>query len=314
MIKGSYNDRLLDGQKKVRLDRGWRPNLIVAGCNRLLAALLKNEAGVGGILFLAVGEGLKEWDSTLAQPQPADSRLIKEILRRPIASEEILFLDSAGLPAAAPTGRLQISIQLTRDNFPANGFQPVREFGLFGGNATPEPDSGLMINHVIHPRIDITAGLTLRRTLRLDFAQGYAAKEEILGFGAGLPARSIDGVGDVYGRALAAAGVNVLADFPAMDPLAPLAGIPGVKLREFRAKARMVMAIRASLTLFTSLFHLSISELLRAKPEMLANMADSFTVTSDMAANLQEELMVLQVALDDEQLKKITLGSLLDLR
>jgi hypothetical protein len=312
MIKGSYNDLLLDGHKRVRLDRGWRANLIVADCNRLLAALMKGQQGLGGILYLAVGQGLKQWDAALPQPQPADTRLLAEILRRPITTEEIIFLDSAGQPAGAPTGRLQISIQLTRENFSANGFQPVREFGLFGGNATAESDSGFMINHVIHPRIDITAGLTLCRTLRLDFSQGFAAKEEIRGFCADLPVRSIDGVGDVYGQALASGGVNVLADFLTMNPLESPAGIPAVKLREFRAKARMVMALNVGLTPFAALSHLNISELLKENPETLAGMVNTFTVTAEMVADLQEKLMPLQVALDDQQLQQMTLGSLVD--
>jgi hypothetical protein len=312
MIKGYYHDLLVGADQRVRQDRGWRTNLIVDGCNRLLAALMKGQQGLGGILYLAVGQGLKQWDAALPQPQPADTRLLTEILRRPIATEEIIFLDSAGQPAGAPSGRLQISIQLTREDFPPNGFQPVREFGLFGGNATAESDSGFMINHVIHPRIDITAGLTLRRTLRLDFSQGLSAKEEILGFCADLPVRSIDGVGDVYGQALASAGVNTLGDFLTMNLLEPPAGIPAVKLREFRAKARMVMALNVGLTPFAALSHLNISELLKENPETLAGMVNTFTVTAEMAANLQEELMPLQVALDDQQLQQMTLGSLVD--
>ncbi|MEW6519548.1 MAG: hypothetical protein AB1461_09060 [Thermodesulfobacteriota bacterium] len=311
MLKGYYNDLLIDGHDRVRLDRGWRPNLIVEGCSRLLAALMKGQPGLAGILFLAVGEGLQEWDAALPHPQPAATRLAREILRRPIAPEEIIFLDSAGLPTAAPTNRLQISIALILADFPAGGFQPVREFGLFGGNATAEPGSGLLLNHVIHPRIDITPRLTLHRTLRLDFSQMFAAREEIPGLGAGLPVRSIDGVGEVYGPALAAAGVNTLHDFLAMNPLAPPAGIPAVKLREFRAKARMVMALKAGLPPFAALSHLSISDLLREDPQTLAAMAGTFTITADMAAALQEELMPLQVALDERQLQQMTLGSLL---
>jgi hypothetical protein len=83
--------------------------------------------------------------------------------------------------------------------------------------------------------------------MRLDFSQGLAAKEEILGFCADLPVRSIDGVDDVYGQALALAGINTLHDFLTMNLLEPLAGIPAVKLREFRAKARMVMALNVRL-------------------------------------------------------------------
>ncbi|MBU0966263.1 MAG: hypothetical protein KKA54_07775 [Proteobacteria bacterium] len=311
MLKGYYNDRLIDAHARVRLDRGWRANLIVEGCNRLLAALMKGPPGLGGILYLAVGEGLKEWDATLPLPQPATTRLSTEILRRPIAAEDIIFLDSAGQSSTTPTGRLQISIELTRADFPANGFQPVREFGLFGGNATAAADSGFMINHVIHPRIDIAPGLTLCRTLRLDFAH-HAVKEEFPGLGASLPVRSIDGVGDVYGQALALAGVNTLGDFLTMNLLEPPAGIAAVKLREFRAKARMVMALKVGLTPFAALSHLSISALLTENPQTLAAMTKTYTVTADMVADLQEELMPLQVALDDQQLQQMTLGSLVN--
>lgn len=311
MIKGYYHDLLLDADQRVRLDRGWRPNLIVEGCNRLLAALMKGQLGFGGILYLAVGKGLKEWDAAHPQTQPTTTGLLAEILRRPLATEEIIFLDDTGQPAAAPTSRLQISIELTRADFPANGFQPVREFGLFGGNATAAPDSGFMINHVIHPRIDIVDGLTLCRTLRLDFSHIYAAKEEMPGLGTGLPVRSIDGVDDVYGQALALAGINTLHDFLTMNLLEPPAGIPAVKLREFRAKARMVMALTVGLTPFAALFHVTVSDLLKENPQTLAAMNRDFTITADMVSDLQEELMPLQVALDDLQLQQITLGSLL---
>ncbi|MBU4261450.1 MAG: hypothetical protein KKC76_06155 [Proteobacteria bacterium] len=311
MLKGYYNDRLIDGQERVRLDRGWRANLIVEGCNRLLAALMKGQPDLGGILYLAVGEGRKEWDGAVPHPQPATTRLSTEILRRPIAAEDIIFLDSAGQPSATPTGRLQISIELTLADFPANGLQPVREFGLFGGNATAEANSGLMINHVIHPRIDISDGLTLRRTLRLDFSH-HAAREKIPGLGAGLPVRSIDGVGEFYGQALASAGVNTLGDFLTIDPQAVPDIVPGVKLLEFRAKARMVMGLTVGLTTFAALSHLSISQLLTENPQTLAAMPGTFTITADMVTELQEELMPLQVALDDQQLQQMTLGSLVN--
>jgi hypothetical protein len=311
MLKGYYNDLLIDAQERTRHDRGWRANLIVEGCNLLLAALMKGQPGLDGILFLAVGEGDEQWDGALPQPQPSGTRLTAEIRRRPIAAEEIIFLDNAGQPSAAPTGRLQISMILTRADFPAGGFQPVREFGLFGGNATSAADSGIMINHVIHPRIDITPGLTLRRTLRLDFSQVFAVKEEIRDCGASLPVMSIDGVGEVYGLALASAGINTLNDFLTMNLLEPPAGIPAVKLREFRAKARMVMALRVGLTPVAALAHLSISDLLTANPQTLAAMPGAFTITADMVTELQEELMTLQVALDNEQLRQMTLGSLL---
>jgi len=310
MLQGYYHDRLVDAHHEVRQDRGWRKNLIVEGCNLLLAALMKGQpAGLAGILFLAVGEGQRDWDGAVPSPQPTASGLVAEIQRRPIGAEDIIFIDNNGLASATPTHRLQISTQLTRADLPADGLQPLREFALFGGNATATPDSGFMINHVIHPRIDITDGLSLQRTLRLNFSQDYTVKDGLPGLGASLPVRSIDGVGEVYGQALATAGINTLADFVSMDFQAAPDNVPGVKLREFRTKARMVMGLTMDLAPFAALSDLSISRLLMESPQTLAAMTGT-TITAAMASELQEELMILQVALDDEDLQHLKLGSI----
>lgn len=71
------------------------------------------------------------------------------------------------------------------------------------------------------------------------------------------------------------------------------------------------MALTVGLTPFAALAHVTVSDLLKEDPQTLAAMTRDFTITADMVADLQEELMPLQVALDDQQLQQITLGSLL---
>ena len=44
----------------------------------------------------------------------------------------------------------------------------LREFGLFAGGDT-NPDSGILINHRVHPRIDLDDGFPIERILRLTF-------------------------------------------------------------------------------------------------------------------------------------------------
>jgi len=55
--------------------------------------------------------------------------------------------------------------------------QPLREFGLFGGDATRTPNSGYLIDYAIHPRVDLTRTMTLTRTVRQSYTAGGARGE-----------------------------------------------------------------------------------------------------------------------------------------
>ena len=172
LIKGYYQDVLIDTQGQARWDSGWHSNLIVQRCNLLLAALMKRHEGMQGILYCAVGEGEDDWDSSRPIPLLTNSRLTSELARQALTQDQITYLDNAGQPTESPANHLEITVDLRGEDIVTNGSQPLREFGLFGGNAAVEPNSGFMINHVIHPRIDLTSGLTLTRKLRLIFAAG----------------------------------------------------------------------------------------------------------------------------------------------
>ena len=91
----------------------------------------------------------------------------------------------------------------------------------------------MMINHVIHPRVDLTADATLTRRVRLFFSGGTVSGEELTGFGAGLPVAVIDGIAQKYANDLALEGIFTIGDLGNVDPLIPLGGIPPVRLREF---------------------------------------------------------------------------------
>jgi hypothetical protein len=275
LIKGRYHDTLTSSQSHARWDSGWRSNLIVHQCNRLLATLMKGRRGIRGILFWAIGEGAKDWDGLCPSPHPADTQLHKEIVRQRLKASQIVYLDDAGIPSGTPTNCLEITAAFKGKDLVSNGFQPLREFGLFGGNATEETDSGFMIDYVIHPRIDLAPGNTLERKLRLTFAAGAAQQDEVLTeFGADLPVSSIDGVGSVYSSTLNAHGIHSLGDLAAIAPQHSIGGIPPGRLREFRAKARLAMRLQVS-------------------PD-----------------RLQEAMGDLQIALDDAQLRSIKLEGL----
>lgn len=171
-LKGCYRDVVTDVMGKVRSDTGWRSNLIVENCDRLLAAMMKRHEGLQGILYLSVGEGQDEWDAAQPTITPSNSKLNKELLRRPLEADQIAYLEGQN---QEPTNHLEITAEFHGADLVSNSFQSLREFGLFGGNATEAPDSGFMINYVIHPRIDLTPEVTLIRRVRLKFNNTAAA-------------------------------------------------------------------------------------------------------------------------------------------
>jgi hypothetical protein len=311
-LRGTYRDRLTDAQGRPVWDSGWRTNRVVDSCNALIAALMKAEPGFSGVLFWAVGAGATSWDNLMPSPLAADRQLSNEIARKAVVPADIVFLDDQDAAVAGPTSRLRIASTFTPADFGGQGIPSLREFGLFGGDATTTANSGWMIDYVIHPLIRLSAGMTLTRNLNLTFGLGGPGIVDLPGgFGATLQVGNIDGVGARFASALSAAGVRTLNDLIQLNPLQRIASIPPVRLREFRAKARMALTFRADLIPFTALSDRSISSLLQADPATLAAAIGVPAVTASHVIQLQDALAVLQVALDDDALQQITLGTLL---
>lgn len=310
-LKGVYNDRLSDSKGRYLWESGWRNNLVVKSCNILLATLMKRQPGHSGILYWAVGAGSEDWDDLTPSPNANDRKLFNEIARKDLALEQIQYLDEEDHVTETPSSGLQITATFRYEDLGGQDPRVLREFGLFGGDATAEANSGWMIDAIIHPRIPLSPGLSLTRNLRLSFGGGVGAGEAVGGMGQTLPVISIDGVGRRYGSILSAAGVNTVGDLLGIDPLLPMRTIPPVKLREFRAKARLVLGFRVNVSPFMFLAQRSLSDLLKSDPETLASEISSPAVTPENVIGLQESLALLQVALDDAALQEITLGNLL---
>lgn len=195
MIKGIYRDMIRNGSQVQ--DRGFCSNRIVQSCDYLVASLMKNLSQLSGITFLAVGEGDKDWDGRTVTPSVQDSRLKKEIARYRI-SDVICFIDTTETESVIPTSKLKISIEIKPEHFKPAALTQLREFALFGGDADLNENSGYMINHVIHPRIDITAEVTLTRTIILSFSNTTGERGLEITTLHYLPIRVLDGVGSVY--------------------------------------------------------------------------------------------------------------------
>jgi hypothetical protein len=317
-IKGIYWDTLTNGQGRVVWQSGQRPNLIVQNCSKLNAALMKGHPGMHGILYWAVGTGQKIWDANPPQPSITTTQLENEVYRLPISEDRIVYLDDTGAPTDSPCNRLEVTAEFNGTDIAPDQPQKLREFGLFGGDAAEEPDTGFMIDYVIHPRIDLHRGLTLIRKLQFNFAEPPAGptgtsveQERIIGYGAALPIKSIDGIGDKWTDLLHENRIQTLDDLAKIDPLVPIGNIPKIMLIEFCTKARMVMNLNIDLTYFHPLDNLSISDILLTNPEELLNQIGSPEVTREGVTAFQHRLAVLQVALDDAALKDIPLKDLI---
>lgn len=165
-IRGRFTDRVvgMDGAELTRgaADvRGWTNNLIVDRALDLLAALLAGQSDTRGILYWAVGEGEEEWDALPPDTDPQTTRLVHEIYRKPLDPTRDLRYD--------PTTRT-ISLKVTFRPDEAAGM--LREFGIFGGDATEQAASGYLINYKIHALIDKTLPRALER--HLEFTIGPA--------------------------------------------------------------------------------------------------------------------------------------------
>lgn len=137
-------------------------NLVVNSSVNLIMCLLKGQSGYEGIQYWAVGSGATSWDTTLPDPSPTDVRLTSEVGRVAIPASEIKFLDSNGDESTVPTNTIQISHTFNEND--CNG--TWREFGIFGGNATTDANSGIMLNKRNHAVISKTSDMVIERVIK----------------------------------------------------------------------------------------------------------------------------------------------------
>lgn len=258
-LHGCYRDRLLAGDGKVLDASHWRANCIVNDCNRLLAALMKRAAEMTGILYLALGEGEAEWDGSVQEPDPSAARLAHECYRQFVEPREMEYVAENGVTTE---DRICITVSFDGSRLaPSKGYQRLREFGLFGGDAGPKADSGTLVNYVIHPRIDLTPRMTLVREVELHFgasvgAEAHAPASHTMEHTRGaasadgalskVSVQNIDGIGPKHTAALAGIGITTVGQLADADLREVDVGIPESKLADFQAKA--VVAVTATET------------------------------------------------------------------
>lgn len=141
-------------------------NLIVTSFRKLVACLMKKETGYVGIAYWENGTGNSSWqDSNLPSPSLSDVALLAPLYRKAVVAGNMKFIDENNAESATPTNRIEVTVIFDSDESNGN----LRELALFGGDATADLGSGIMINRKIHPMIPKSVGVQLQRVLRFTF-------------------------------------------------------------------------------------------------------------------------------------------------
>jgi len=141
-------------------------NTVVDDCSNLIACLMKGQEGYKGIAYWAVGAGEDHWsDEKPPTPTVNDHSLVKETFRKKLEADNIKFLDERDEVSESVTNKLSITVFFDKNE----ALGALREFALFGGNATGVKDSGIMINRKTHGLIYKSKGMTLKREIIISF-------------------------------------------------------------------------------------------------------------------------------------------------
>jgi len=172
-IQGQYKDTLRwvghGGSERIEC-RGWKPNQIQDGALKIINERLlgmSDDEVVGylshlPIRYMALGNG---------QPatKPYDqNQLESEFERVAVSGSFATFLDGSGNPLnpQAPSARFMLQVVLGA----AEGNGDLREFGLFGGEATDTLNSGTMFNWITHDLIQKTPLLVVNRVIDISLS------------------------------------------------------------------------------------------------------------------------------------------------
>lgn len=308
MLTGAYRDVVRASDGLLVADSGWRPNTIAYQAWTLIADLVRGEPELRGLQFCAVGAGNEAWDAALPRPDPAASGLASEVARVALAPERIKRVDGFGRSTTSLTTRLEAEA-----TFETQEPRILREFGLFGGDASEAANSGRLVNHVIHAAVILTPGDTLTRRVRLSFrptrlqTRGGAAIVErfVVGSPIGrLPAAAVDGVGPKAAKALENADVATVDDVARMGE-GDVADLTATQFLELRNKARLAVGTAARLPVLEPVESIRIGELIDADA---VNLSEGTGLPLDIVQELQEQLGILGIALDARRLRRMTIA------
>lgn len=159
-MDGVYKDKITYSDGRV-VETEWSHNLIVSSALSLITSLLANQSDTKGIQYWAVGSGLQSWDNAMPNPNSSAKTLTTELGRKKLDETNIRFIDSEGNTSDEPTNKIEVSCFFEEND--CNG--TWREFGIFGGNATADANTGTLIDKKHHQLITKTNEMTIERTI-----------------------------------------------------------------------------------------------------------------------------------------------------
>jgi len=172
-MRGRWRDvyEYADGSRVVGT---WADNQIQNSAAPLVAALLKGEAAANpsflSLGYMVLGSGDVTWDAAAPTQPKTQTTLENESFRKETSFVNTAWLDDfsgdGGVVVVGPSTVISMSVRF--ESSEANG--SLREFGLFGGLATSAPDSGMMFNWIVHPKIDKDASFSIVRTVEIKIA------------------------------------------------------------------------------------------------------------------------------------------------
>jgi len=307
MLQGIYRDIVHDASGCLVYDSRWSSNCIVDTAWPLLSGLLKNTPDFHGIMYWAVGTGDPVWDSEHIIAECSALRLYNEVARVPVAAEDMTYLNPDGSESEQTTSRLEVNANFSW----LNETHILREFGIYGGNASESANSGYLINYVIHPAIELTSGSTLTRRLRFNFKPLGGEKDWLTlpqHWLADYSVETIDGVGASHTASLADSGVTTINALAMIEPAAIEVDIPILLMTHWRAKARLLLMAAADLIPLAALSSWRVPDILSTSNADLAAQLDA--VSLERVAHIREQLGAILVALDDSFITKMTYGEL----
>lgn len=166
-----------------------------------------------------------------------------------------------------------------------------------------------MINHVIHPRIDLDAGDTLTRRLRLSLRPEVGPEWlEIPRHWLGdASVTNLIGVGATQADALADAGIETIGQLAGAEPTAMTVDLPLGKRVDMRAKARLALRTAAQLSPVSGLLDRTAWHIIVTPTATLAADAGA---PEEQVARLRERVSALKPTLRNQFLQSVTIGEL----
>lgn len=160
--KGYIRDTLYNDMGEIDFQSNWEENCVCIGLKTLTCGLMAQEASYLGNFWIANGTGDVSWDGNLPTALSTTTQLVAEAARKVVTS--IVYLDSGDNVVATPTK----TIKFTTTFLNAESIGDIREFGLFGGDATASSNTGLLTDYKTHVKIVKDGSHTLMRELKFD--------------------------------------------------------------------------------------------------------------------------------------------------